>query len=335
MTVEFLASARAILEPTRGAGGTPTRLVYFRPGGGMLNQEVGTISPTEAWGRYAPYRRHYAGLERSGFSFAGDFTFEDAPWWLNLAEKGVASGSVTDTSAYTWTFLPNETADDLKSAAIQFSYADLLAIWGGQLPGCIVNHLEVKFTKAVADAETGVSFTAEIMSAYGVAQITAFTGGLSDRSVTSAVGCGWQVFIDPTTIGTTPDTKVTELTYVLDNGYQYRDGADNTCHAAEIVRAAPRTTTLTYQRYFSDKVELDAYIAKTTRKVRSIVTGALVGATTAKNTIQLDYYGVPETHTLAATNGLIYANITLRPVFDTTLTSDHRWTVINTTPSIT
>lgn len=335
MTVEALASARAVLEGSRGGGGTPTRIVYFRPGAMTLNQGVGTISPTEAWAKFAPYRRHYPGLERAGLTKAGDVTYEDFIWDLNLALKAVASGSVTDTTAYTWAFLPTETSDDLKSALIQFAYADFLATWGGQLPGCIINKLTVTFRKNVGDDETGVSYTAEIMTAYGVTQITAFTGSLSDRSLTSALGTNWQVYIDTSTIGTTPDTAVDEMTYTLDNGFVYRDGADNTGHAAEIVRAAKRMTTLTIRRYFNSKTELDAYIAKTTRKVRSIVQGAVVGATTTKNTIQLDYYGVPDGYTFTTVNGLIYANITLRPVSDPALTSDHKWTVINNVASIT
>jgi hypothetical protein len=335
VTVEALASARAVLEGSRGGGGTPTRIVYFRPGAGALSQQVGTISPTEAWGKFAPYRRHYPGLERSGLSFAGDFTYTDAIFWLNLAVKAVASGSVTDTNAYTWAFLPTETSDDLKSALFQFGYVDFLSTWGGSLPGCIVNDLTVTFTKNVGDDETGVSFTAELMSAYGVTQITAFTGSLSDRVITSALGTNWQVYVDASTIGTTADTAVDQLTYHINNGYVYRDGADNTGHAAEIVRANKRMSDVTYRRYFNSKTELDAYIAKTTRKVRSIVAGDIVGATTTKNTIQLDYYGAIDDYTFTTVNGLIYANVKLRPVYDTVLTSDHKWTVINTTASIT
>ncbi len=335
MTVEVLGSARAILEASRGNGGTATRIIYFRPGEGMLNQDVGTISPSEAWAKFAPYRRHYAGLERSGFTFGGDLTYTDAIWWLNLAVKAVASGSVTDTSAYTWTFLPTEGSDDLASAKIEFAYADFLSVWGGSLAGCIVNDLEITWTKQVGDDETGLSFKAEIMSAFGVTQITSFTGSLSDRTVTSALGTNWTVAVDTTTIGTTSDARIDQMTYHLNNGFVYRDSANNTGHAAAIERGAKRMTELTYRRYFNSKVELDAYIAKTTRKVRCNVVGDIVGATTTQNTIQLDYYGVIDDHKYVNVDGLIYATIKLRPVFDSSLTSDHKWVVINTTASIT
>jgi hypothetical protein len=336
VTVEVLASARAILEASRGAGGTPTRLLYFRPGAMVLNQGVGTISPTEAWAKFAPYRRHYAGLETSGFTMAGDVTFDDFIWQLNLGVKAVASGTgPTDTSAYTWTFLPTETSDDLKSTLIQFAYADFLSTWGGSLAGCIINKLTVHWTKNVADDETGVSYTAELMSAYGVTQITAFTGSLTDRAITSAVGPSWTAFMDTTTIGSTSDTRILEATYTLDNGYQYRYGADGTNHAVEIVRGAKRMSSLSIQRYFNSKTELDAMLAKTTRKVRLLVEGPLAGAASVKNTVKLDYYGVPESHDVTTVNGLIYANIMLRPVYDTSVTSDHQWVVINTTASIT
>ena len=55
-----------------------------------------------------------------------------------------------------------------------------------------------------------------------------------------------------------------------------------------------------------------------------------------KYTVKLDYYGVPESHDYTSvSNGLIYANIKLRPVYDTSVTSDHQWVVINQTASIT
>lgn len=332
MTVMALATARRILEASRGNGGTPTRLFYFDTG--EVLQAVGTISPNEAWAKFAPYRRHYAGLEVDGMHFTGDVTFEEFIDVLNLTEKAVASGSVTDTSAYTWAFLPTETSDDLKSALFQFGYGDFISTWGAELAGCIGDHLTVTWTKNVGDNETGCKFDLTLMSASAINQITAFTGSLSDVFPTSAVGTQWQVYIDTSTIGTTADTRVDQMTFELSNNFVPRYGADNTGHAVEIVRAGRRITSLTYRRYFNSKAELDAYIAKTTRKVRSIIAGAVVGATTTKNTVQLDYYGVIDSHTYVDMGGgLVAANIKLRPLYDTVLTSDHKWTVINTRSS--
>lgn len=335
MAIRLLASARAGLESTRGTAVTPTRIVYFSEA--SHNQEVGTIAPRESWASYTPNRRAYQGLERNTFNFSGDFTYTDAIWWANLALDAEASGSVTDTSAYTWTFLPVHTTDSLKSATLQYAYADLLSVVGWEVDGCLVNSLSVTWSKAVGGENTGVTFDAEIMTASGATQITAFTGSLSDRAITSALGNHTLTYINGTgsAFGTTADTRFNQVTWTVNNNYVYRDGFDGTNTAIEIVRTGPRQSRVTAQRYFSDKTELDAYIAKTDRRFRVKTVGATVGATTAKNTIQLDAGGVWEVHNAADVDGLVYANLELLPIYDSGIASDVLLTVISTVASIT
>ena len=335
MPIQVLASARAGLEATRGTAVTPTRLIYFSEA--THTQDVGTIIPQESRASFTPNFRAYAGLERNTFNFRGDFTYTDAIWWLNLAVDAEASGTLSDTTAYTWTFLPVHTSDALKSATIQYAYADLLSTVGWEVDGCIVNVLRVTWTKAVGGAVTGVDFEAEIMTPSGATQITAFTGSLSDRAIVSALGNGTFTYMNGTgsAFGATADTRINQTTWEVNNGYVYRDGFDGTNTAIEIVRGAKRTSRVTMQRYFNDKTELDAYIAKTTRRLRVKSEGPLAGAATAKHTLQLDYAGVPEVHNTANVDGLIYANIELAPLEDSSISSDWKWTVINQTASIT
>src|SRR5688572_723398 len=125
MSVEVLASARAGLESTRGTPVTPTRILYHEAAD--LTQKMGTLSPQEAWASFTPFRRHYAGLERTGFGFKGDATFQQFIFWLNLAIDAEASGSVIDTTGYEWNFLPVHTSDALKSATIEFGLTDLIS----------------------------------------------------------------------------------------------------------------------------------------------------------------------------------------------------------------
>lgn len=335
MTVEVLASARAGLESTRGTPVTPTRLLYHQEA--ERQQDVGLIMPSEAWANFTPFRRAYAGLERSGFGFKGDATFEQMILWLNVSVDAEASGSVIDTSGYEWSFLPVHTSDALKSATVEFGFTDLLSTVGWRLPGCIGNRLKVTWTKPVEGGETGVMYEVELMSAYGATQITAFTGSLSDVAMTSAIGNGTRTYLNGTgsAFGTTADTRINQATFEVDNGYVYRDGFDGTPNAIEIVRTKPRMSSLTFQRYFNDKTELDAFIAKTTRRLRILNEGAVVGAVTAKNTLRLDYAGVAKVHDQANSDGLIYANIGLEPLNDSSILSDFKWYVLNTSASIT
>lgn len=338
MSVQVLASLRAGLEAARGTSVTPTRLIYFKPGSAVHSQEVGTIIPQEAWGSYEPNRRAYAGLERNTFKIAGDWTYTDAIWWLNIGVAPLASGSVTDTSAYTWAFSPTNTSDDLKSATLQFAWKDLLSVVGWQIPGVICNRLAVTWTKAVGGAETGCSFDADLITASAATQITAFTGSLTDRSINTTLGNSTQTYINTTgsAFGTTADTRINQATFEVTNGYVFRDGFDGTSNAVEIVRTGPRMSKLTVQRYFNDKTELDAYIAKTSRRIRIKSTGALAGASTAVYTNQLDFGGVADAHSATDSSGLIYANIEYAPLDDSSLgPNDFKWTVINTQSSIT
>jgi hypothetical protein len=327
--VQTLASARAALEATRNTPVTPaTRLIYFDSG--VHTQEVGTIRPTELRGSYVEAFRSYPGMERNTLTFGGDWTYDDAAYWLNLGVKTVLSGSLSDTSAYTYTFLPTHTSDDQKSATIEFSTVDLISTVGWRVPGCLVNELEVTWRKG----ET-VRYNATVMSAKGATQITAFTGSLSDRTTVSALGTTTQVYVDSTTIGTTLDPKITEATFNLNNGYSYFDPLNDSNVAESLVRANARQPRLTLQRRFNDKTELDAYVAKTPRKIRVQTLGPLAGAATAKYTIQLNFVGVIDTYTWAEVDGIWMADMSLLPQYDATLAYDFAWVIINKTASYT
>lgn len=337
MALHVLASARAGLESTRGTAVTPTRLLYFKPGGATHAQEVGTLIPEEAWASYTPNRRAYAGLERNRLTFEGDLTYTDAIWPMNLAVDAEASGSVTDTSAYTWTGLPVHTSDALKSATVEFAYADLLSTVGWRLPGCLGNSWEITFTKPASGGDTGVSHKLELITASPATQITSFGGSLSDRTLVSATGNQIKSYINGTgsAFGTTADTRVNQATFRVNNDYRFRDGFDGTGNAIELVRGAKRGSRLTMQRYFNDKTELDAYIAKTSRRIRIIAEGAVIGAATAKYTVQLDFGGVADVHASADSDGMVYANIEYAPLNDSAISSDFKLTFINLEASIT
>ncbi|HET7128932.1 MAG TPA: hypothetical protein VFJ93_07650 [Gaiellaceae bacterium] len=335
--MQVLASARAGLESARGTSVTPTRIIYPKNGGITHTQEVGTIIPQEAWASFEPNRRAYAGLERDTFKMTGDLTYTDAIWVFNHGVAPLASGSVTDTSAYTWAFSPNNGADDLKSSTWQYAWKDLLATVGWQVPGVVCNRMAVTFTKAVGGAETGVTFDADFMTASVATQITSFTGSLSDRTINNALGNSVRSYVNGTgsAFGTTADTRINQATFEVTYGYVYRDGFDGTSNAIEVVRTGFRESKLTVQRYFNDKTELDAYIAKTSRRIRIAATGGLIGATTAVRTIQLDFGGVADAHSAADVNGMIYANIEYQPIDDSSIgPNDFKWTVIDTQATV-
>jgi hypothetical protein len=317
MAVRTLYQARAALETTRNTAVTPTRRVYFTEA--AHTQDVGTISPVELRNSYFGNFRHYAGIERNSLELSADATYTDLPWWLNLHVKAVAAGT-GGAADKTWAFVPTASTDDLKSATIEFGWTDGPTLWS--LPGCLGETLGLAFRKG----ET-LGLTSTLMSAKGATQIGAFTGVGTDRDTVSAVGTTMQVWVDTTTIGTTADTNINEVDFSLTNGFAHRDALDGTNVAQELKRPNPRTWTLTTSRYFNSDTELDAYIAKTVRKVRVKATGAVLGG--SFYSLTLDCYGVWEAHSWSETDGLIYAGLTLRPQYDSSAATDFSITVVN------
>lgn len=329
MGVEVLISARAALEATRNTPVAPTRKLYFETG--MHAQEVATIRPKEQRRSYFESYRAYPGLERDSLDFAGDVTYDDLPWWGNTHIKALAAGTAGgagDTAAITWLFTPSAAVDDLKSATVEFDL-DGPTLWS--IPGCLGNELSLGFKKGEE-----VKFTSKMMTAKGATQIAAFTGTGPDRVVESALGTTAKVFTDGSAIGTTED-DVESATFKLMNRFVHRDALDGTAVAKELKRPQARGWELEVSRYFATDAELDAYIAKTERKVRIQTEGSVIAGTASniKRRLRLDCYGIWDKHVWAKVDGMIYARMTLVPLYDATAATDFSLEVVNAVASIT
>jgi hypothetical protein len=259
MTVQVLASARAGIESARGTSVTPTRIIYPKNGGIVHTQDVGTIIPQEAWASFEPNRRAYAGLERDTFSMAGDLSFTDAIWLANHAIAPLASGSVTDTTAYTWAFSPNNTSrrPEVVDVAVRLE-GPAQPSSAGRCQASICNRTRSDVHEGRRRRRDRRHVRRGLHDCVGATQITAFTGSLTDRTIVNALGNSRQVYVNGTgsAFGTTADTRINQATFEVTNGYVYRDGFDGTSNAIELVRTAFRMSKLTVQRYFNDKTEL-------------------------------------------------------------------------------
>lgn len=329
MPVQTLLTARAGLESTRNTPVTPTRLLYFEEG--THEQKVATLRPRERRASFVEGFRSYAGIERNAFDFGGDFTFDDAIWWANLNLKAVASGTGAGADK-TWLFLPTHTSDDVKSATLQYGYADGIGAtrpaW--EVAGCLGESLKLTWTKGDT-----VRFSARLMSAKGATQLSAFTGALSDRTTTSGVGTATRVFIDSSTIGTTADADVMDFEWEYTNGWKYLDTLNNTAVAQELLRTEPKSWRMTLTRYYRNDTELDAMVAKTVRKIRLETTGPALGGSNYRK--RLDLYGVYDGDGYEKTevDGIGVEKFVLVPQYDTTATTDMSLEIVNATASIT
>lgn len=329
MAVKTLLSARAALEAARGTGLTPTRLLYFEEG--SHEQKVATIRPKELRASFVESFRSYAGIERNGFTFSGDCTFDDLIWWANVHLKAVASGTGAGADK-TWAFLPTHTSDDIKSATLQFGYTDNIGAtrpaW--EVQGVLGEDLTLTWKKG----ET-LKFASKLMSAEAATQLSAFTGALSDRATVSALGTGTQTFIDTATIGSTADADVMDVEFNLVNGWKYLDTLNGTAVATELLRTDPKAWKLTLTRYYRNDTELDAMIAKTVRKIRVQTTGPSLGGSAYR--IRLDCYGVydGDAYEKSEVDGIGVEKFVLVPQYDTTATTDVSLEVVTATAAIT
>jgi hypothetical protein len=323
LALEVFYSGRAALETVRGTSLTPTRIIYFEQA--TETQDVATIRPQEHRASYSPVYSASAGPEHSRLNFQGRLTYDDAPWWLNL----FMAPKLTPTGAgpYVYTFLPNPTADDVKTATIELAYADTIGTAPGfRYNGCFGSKLNLKFAK---NADGAVTYNADLFVQKPATAITAFTGSLSDRTgLTPMSANNTTVYIDTSTIGTTADPLVTEVDWSVDLGPVPFYTLDGTVAANAIYRPNYRTWSAKITRQYNSATATTAYKAQTTEKIR-------VKATTGASAIfQLDLYGTYTERRTGSVDGIITEELTLEPIWDATSTSDHNAVVTNSVASI-
>lgn len=332
MSLHIFKSARAVLEASRGAGGTPTRLLYFDDG--TLAQDVKTIRPQQLRSSYFGYYSASAGTETNTLNMSGVLSYQDLVWLANTHIKAVPSG-VGAGADKLYTFLPTSGSDDIKSALIQFGYAD--GIGAGKpvasLAYCLGDELTLKWDKT---GDGLVTFDSKMVTPSALTQIAAYTGSLSNRNVTLASADATTVKVDTTTIGTTADNYWIDASWTLTNGFKNLYTLNGTTAAQDTFRPNARAWKLEGTRYYAGTTadaEWDAYIAKTVRKFRIATTGAPLGSTNYG--FVLDVYGVYTAMSWAEVDGLGVQKFTLEPVYDTTATTDFLLTVTSDEASIT
>jgi hypothetical protein len=324
VALKVFTSARAALESVRGTDLTPTRIIYaeeFTHG-----QEVATIRPAERRNSYSPVFSASAGPERNTFGMSGRLSYDDAIWFGNLFFKAVASGT-GGGDPYTWTFLPTNTSDDLKTATVQLGYADTI---GASAPGIKLNYCIGQTLTLRWEKNDDGAVTAQFLSAKAATQITAFTGSLTDRSVTLASCNNTIVYSDPGgTIGTTADNNIIAVEWTVDLGPVPLYTLDGTTSAYAVYRPNHRTWTASITRQFANDTHWDDYVDKTEQKIR------VKTSSTASREISLDLYGTYTGREWADVDGIVTEVLTLEPIYNATATADHIFKVINGIASIT
>lgn len=343
-----LLTLRGALGASEGAATMPTRILYI---GGPENidlsgiQQYDTIEDRVAWAKASGLRNVMAGIENNTVRINNaPASFEDFPFILSTV-VGIPSGSTglgantpttTDTSAYTRTHKPSQTATAYGSTGgydlhLQVAYNDLLSTVGWSIPGLRCTDLTVTFRKRSSGTDHGITWSGTFQTPKGCTQITSLTGSLSDRTQTIPTGLTNKTYVESAYNASiaTADPEIMEATFHWQRDPSFHDGMDNTALHTSMHFPGQELAELTVTRKFSDTTELAAYKARTTRHVRLINEGALVGAVSAKNTIQLDFVGKPMEHTHTEVDRMLYATIRYEGIYDSTLLSSWAFTTIN------
>ncbi len=330
MALKIFKSARAALEASRGSDTTPVSALEFTDA--FHQQQVQTIRPPKLSGSYFAYRSAAAGTETNTLEMSGPLGYDMGIWLANTHVKAVASGTGGGADK-TWTFTPTSGSDDIKSASVQIGYSDGI---GASQPAVKIlsvlgDELSIKWDKT---GDGQVTYSSKMVSPTTATQLSAFTGAAA--AIGSAYICSSStttVTIDTTTMGTTTDSKWTDLTFTLTNGFQNLYTLNNSTSATATYRPKPRVWKLEGSRYYDAKTEWDAYVAKTERKVRIKSTGPVVGA--SNYSFQLDLYGVYTEMTWVESDDLGFQKFTLEPYYDTTATTDFGIVIVSALASIT
>lgn len=328
-----LEQLRGRIEVSEGAGGTATRILFTGPAGNIDPSDIKkreTIEDRSLRGFRTPLIATYSGLESTMLRLTNiPMAYETIGWWLSLVAPtgGVVPGTV-DSSAYTRTFTPDESTTlntygtGYYSAYLEYAPTDLASTIVRSMPAMRVTQLAFNFSKRASGVDTGATMDLTLEMSQGTATNgTAFTGSLTASTPTLILGNQITSYVDTSTIGSTGDTNVTTVTFNLDSPLSYHDGFDGNPQHTSAHLATQWTPTLTMSRKFSDLTELNAYTARTTRKIRLQALGDIVGATTAVNEFRYDFYGVPTDHRQTEIDGLVYAEIDYEGVRDSTVTS--------------
>jgi hypothetical protein len=311
MALQVFTQARAGLEATRGTAVTPTRILH---GTSFTHEQtVATIRPEELRNNYEGFFTAAAGRETNTFGYGGLLSYDDAVLVGNLFFSPLGTASGTAGAAYTYTFAPSGTADNVKSLAVQLGYADTIATAPGvSLAGVVGNTLHLHWEK---NDDAALLFDMTFLTIGTATQITAFTGTPTDPVTTPASMNATQVFLDASTIGSTADSNVVSVDWTLNLNPVPFYALNNTAGASALYRPQHRTWSGTIVRQFANDTEWDIYQSKAERKMRIRTLGPTLGAANYK--IDLDLYGVWTGRAWADVDGIITEELTLEPYADT------------------
>ncbi len=328
---EILLRAQAGVETTRGTAVAATRKVYAQ------------IEPTytralaqrrNTTGSYIGRREAAYNRERIAFAASEEASFEDLPWWLQMAVDKTATGGSGDAGTpkmYTYTFNPSLTADNLGAFTLEFGEATNK--W--ESDQTMINTLTLRMDSD-NDSEPTWMIEADMMARTWVD--TTFTTALPDRARELILARGTKLYIDAdggSFGGTQVTGKLISASATINNNIHYKAFAEDIRgYAANKVGRGELTIDAEVTFEFDDDVEFGNYRNETSdnapvlRLVRLEREGAVIhDAVTSKFT--LDIAGYWSAWSRSNREGNLTATMTLSGIYDVTTSTMFKAVVLN------
>ncbi len=308
------------LESVRGTEVNASRKVGLV---GNLNEVNEDVLPQEQRNSFFANYRNFQVKSFVQGQLTGSPTFERLPIFLKCAVRGDASSDpvLSATTVYTHTFTPQATADDLKTATIEWDAetAAYTATYG------LLNRLELQW-QAGAAPTMSMDWLAASMTAKAK---TSSLSDLTEEDVSMAVAT---VTIDASTIGTTTVTNVLEARFALDNNWTQLWRADGTAKPGEAYRQT-RKANLDLTIQFNNTTEYEAFRAtgRAGRKIRLDLEGTVISGSAGSITkrVRIDWYGKYRTGVISDQNGVYVLRVAGESIYDATAASDFSIAVRN------
>lgn len=293
-----------------------THRVPIEPGTVKLNNTIDIIRRRYS-GSLATSHSSSAGLSHVGVAWDERGTYD----YLAVLLSQFLAPTVTGTGAQadkTWTFDPNDTADDLKRASIEVGGKDT---WAEEehLAGCVGSVLEIAWNKN-DDWMLSVEYVGTRSTQ------AAKTGALTlPATLVPILGRLTKAYMDPTSFGSGAMGKAISGVVRIENILSPRFGADGNDYANRIAVLGRKVSASLVVEYDATTLRA-AWRGQTVEKIRVEAPGPSLGGSTYN--ARLDVPGTFDTSEIGDDDGIVTLAHDLVATYDAGITADINATVV-------
>lgn len=327
---DILLQAQAAIEVTRGTDLAATRKVYAQ----FTPSVVRPLSPfRNTTGTYHGRRRASYGRTKVSLSASDEATYQDLPWWFQLCLKGGVTGVDDGSGAYTYTFTPTITSDDLKSITLELGDSGNPY----QSSQVMVNSWTLRMD-ADNDAEPAWMLDLELIGRDW--STTTFTAAIGDRTTEPILARGTKLYIDDGggTMGSTQKTgTLISCSITGNNNLTYKAFAEDTTYvAANKVGRGEQTFDAQFTFEFADDTEFAKFrsTVPAERLIRLEQSGGTAIHTTVYPRMRLDMWGYWSSWSRGTRVNNLVATFGFMGFYDTTDSKTFSAAIVNALSSL-